>query len=347
MKKVDIKSKNLEQLAAFIEDVGQPRYRAEQIFRWLHTENVPDFDSMTNIPLSVRRILDENSYINSLKIKKKLASRVDDTVKYLYEAMDGQTLETVMMPQPYGASLCISTQVGCRMGCRFCASTIAGLERNLSAGEMLDQIYTTGHNSSVKIGSVVLMGIGEPLDNFEETVKFFEILNSRLGKGMSLRHVSLSTCGLVDKIRLLSEKKLGVTLSVSLHSPNDEIRSRIMPINKRWPVDELLSACKDYFKATGRRVSFEYSLIRGLNDGAIHAKELAQKLKHLNCHVNLIPLNSVAESGFERSTKETVETFKKTLEKSGVTTTIRRERGSDINAACGQLRRQIAPEITP
>ncbi len=346
MDKLDLKSLSYPALADFVQQLGQPGYRAKQIFRWLHQKQVQEFDQMSDLSLPLRTQLSERSYINSIKIKKKLVSKVDGTVKYLYELSDGNCIETVLMQYRHGYSLCISTQVGCRMGCKFCASTLAGLTRNLTAGEMLDQVYMSGKDMGVKIGSIVLMGIGEPLDNLDNVLDFLGNLSSPDGLQLSLRHVSLSTCGLVDKIRLLAEKKLPLTLSISLHAPNDAIRGQTMPVNNRWPVEELLGACREYFQKTGRRISYEYALIQGVNDATYHAGELATKLKGHPCHVNLIPVNTVAETGYCRSSGDRVEKFKDVLEGHGITVTVRRELGTDISAACGQLRKDSLTPMT-
>lgn len=325
--------------------LGQPKFRAKQIFSWLHEKRVVSFDEMTNIPATLRAVLEENYYINSLKIVRKLESKLDGTVKYLYELKDKNCIEAVLMKYKHGNSLCISTQVGCRMGCKFCASTLAGLVRSLEPSEMLDEIYTAVRDSGERVDSLVLMGIGEPFDNYDNVLKFLKLLSMPGGYNLSLRHVSLSTCGVVDKINKLAEENLGLTLSISLHAPNDEIRSQTMPINNRWGVDELMQACHAYFKATGRRISFEYALIDGVNDEPQHAKELASKLKGMPAHVNLIPVNPVEERGFKRGSRKKIESFQHQLQNLGVNATIRRELGADINAACGQLRREyIAQE---
>ena len=320
--------------------LGQPKFRAKQIFSWLHEKRVVSFDEMTNIPASLRAVLEENYYINSLKIVRKLESKLDGTVKYLYELKDKNCIEAVLMRYKHGNSLCISTQVGCRMGCKFCASTLAGLVRSLEPSEMLDEIYTAVRDSGERVDSLVLMGIGEPFDNYDNVLKFLKLLSMPGGYNLSLRHVSLSTCGVVDKINKLAEENLGLTLSISLHAPNDEIRSQTMPINNRWGVDELMQACHAYFKATGRRISFEYALIDGVNDEPQHAKELASRLKGMPAHVNLIPVNPVEERGFKRGSRKKIESFQHQLQNLGVNATIRRELGADINAACGQLRRE-------
>ena len=297
---------------------------------------------MSNLPASLRGQLDEKFYINAIRIKKRLVSNIDGTVKYLYELRDCNCVEAVLMRYRHGNSLCISTQVGCRMGCKFCASTLAGRMRDLTASEMLDEVYTAQADSGERVDGVVLMGIGEPLDNFDNVMAFLENLSDARGLGLSLRHVSLSTCGLVDRIYELAKRKLQLTLSVSLHAPNDTIRNLSMPINKKYHIDRLLEACRDYFEATGRRISFEYALIAGVNDAPEHAAELAARLRGMGAHVNLIPVNPVAETGYRRGDRAAIERFQHELQRLGVNATIRRELGADISAACGQLRRQDA-----
>lgn len=342
MEKRDVKSLTLPKLTQAMAEIGQPKFRAGQVYSWLHDKKVNAFDQMTNLPAALRSQLDEIFYINAIRVKKKLVSDMDGTVKYLYELFDGNCVETVLMQHRHGNSLCISSQVGCRMGCKFCASTLGGKVRDLYASEMLDQVYMTGIESGRRIDSIVLMGIGEPLDNMENVLAFLKILSSPQGLNMSLRHVSLSTCGLVDQIYELAEHKLQLTLSVSLHAPNNEIRDRSMPVNRKYPIEALLAACKDYFQKTGRRVSFEYALIKDTNDQMHHADELARRLRGMGAHVNLIPVNPVAETGFSRGSKQEVEAFKNRLLERGINATVRRELGTDIAAACGQLRRQEA-----
>ncbi len=336
MEKTDILSLTKAELTEQIIAMGEKKFRAEQVYDWLHVKRVKEFSQMSNISAAFRTKLDEIFCINSLKIKKRLVSELDNTVKYLYELHDGEFVESVLMEYKHGNSLCISSQVGCRMGCRFCASTIAGWVRNLAPSELLGQIYEAERDSGRRVDSIVMMGIGEPLDNFDNVLRFLEILNSG-GEGMSLRHLSLSTCGVVDKIYKLAELKLGITLSVSLHAANDEKRSEIMPINRKFPLDTLMKACDDYFKATGRRISFEYSLIEGVNDTDESADELISLLGGKNCHVNLIPINEIAERDFKKS--RFAQRFQKRLINGGINATIRRTLGADINAACGQLRR--------
>jgi len=342
LERLDSKSQTLPELRQWLAGIGEPEYRGGQVYDWLHRRGAREFMEMSNLPMALRAKLQENAYINSIKIKKKLVSGVDGTVKYLYELEDGNCIETVLMRYRHANSLCISTQVGCRMGCTFCASTLGGLVRNLTPAEMLDQIYAAQADEGLRVGSLVLMGIGEPLDNFDNVLRFLRILSSPEGINLSLRHVSLSTCGLADRIRELARCKLGLTLSVSLHAPTDALRSRTMPVNKKWPLAELIDACREYFALTGRRISFEYALIDGVNDSPEHAARLAALLAGLPCHVNLIPMNEVRETGYRRSTGERIQSFRRRLEKGGVTVTVRRELGGDISAACGQLRRESA-----
>lgn len=337
MERVDILSLTNDELSAAMAEMGEKSFRAKQIYDWLHVKKITDFSQMSNISAQLQDKISRFFYLKSLKIKKRLVSHIDNTVKYLYELPDGQAIESVLMEYKHGNSLCISSQVGCKMGCRFCASTIAGWVRNLEPSEMLLQIYETERDSGRHVDSIVMMGIGEPLDNFDNTVKFLEILNSG-GEGMSLRHLSLSTCGVVDKIYRLAELKLGVTLSVSLHAATDSKRSAIMPINDRFGLDQLMKACGDYFKMTGRRISFEYSLIEGVNDTDESADELIKLLRGKKCHINLIPINEIKERDFKKS--RFVERFQKRLANAGLNATVRRTLGADINAACGQLRRE-------
>lgn len=334
-----ISSLTLAELTAELKALGQPGFRAKQIFHWVHQKLVTEFSAMTDQPKTLLAKLEEQFYIAAPQIERRQEAK-DGTVKYLLRMEDGNCIETVVMRYHYGNTVCVSTQVGCRMGCKFCASTLAGLVRSLTPAEMLDEIYTLTRESGQRVSNVVLMGIGEPLDNFENVMKFMRILSSPQGYNLSLRHLSLSTCGLVDRIYELAEQKLGLTLSISLHAPNDAIRSQTMPINKRYDIEELLGACRYYFEKTGRRISFEYALIEGVNDEIAHANELADRLKGMAAHVNLIPVNPVKERGFKRGSRQRIEAFQKALEQRGVNATVRRELGADINAACGQLRRE-------
>ncbi len=335
MNKIDILSLSFEELQAKITDIGEQKFRAKQIFDWLHVKKVTNFTEMSNLSAQLREKLENFFWINSLKIKKRLVSDIDNTVKYLYGLCDGENVESVVMEYKHGNSICISTQVGCKMGCKFCASTKAGFVRNLEPSEMLLQIYESERDSGKKINHIVLMGIGEPLDNYDNVIKFLQLISSK--DDMSLRHVSLSTCGLVDKIYDLAKLKLGVTLSISLHAPTDKLRSEIMPINDKYNISKLMTACKDYFKETGRRISYEFSLIDGVNDNRETADALIKLLKGQNCHVNLIPVNEIKEGAFKRS--NSVEKFRQMLCDGGLNATVRRTLGADISAACGQLRR--------
>ena len=338
MEKIDILSLTPKVLGQHLAEMGEPKFRAKQLFSWLHQKQVTEFDQMTTLSLQLRQKLNEKFCINRLNIARRLASSTDDTVKYLYELPDGNFVETVLMDYHHGKSLYISTQVGCRMGCQFCAAAIAGYVRDLMPSELLLQIYETQRDAGCRIDSIVLMGIGEPLDNFENVVQFFRILSHPDGMQMSLRHVALSTCGLVPRIRQLADLRLGVTLSVSLHSPENQHRSEIMPINRRYPVEELLDACRYYFDTTGRRVTIEYAVINGVNNTRADALQLARRLRGMQCHVNLIPVNPIRERSF-RSFRKDVERFQRELTGLGINATIRRTLGSDIQAACGQLRR--------
>lgn len=338
----DLRSFTYEHLCEVIKGLGQPAFRAKQIYSWLHEKRVKDYSEMTNIPASFRDELSEKYPLAKVRIERRLVSKIDGTVKYLFELDDGEHVEGVRMSYKRGGSLCISTQCGCRMGCTFCASTLTGLCRNLTPSEMLSEVYlaaSDAEENGEKVASIVLMGIGEPLDNFDNVMDFLTIVTSEQGFNMGMRHISLSTCGLVDKIYKLAEKKLQLTLSVSLHAPNDDIRRRTMPVARRFSIDELIKACRDYFDITGRRISFEYALIDGVNDQPEHAMELIKLLKGMGAHVNLIPVNKVNETGYKRGKRESVEAFAKLLNDNGQNATIRRELGSDINAACGQLRR--------
>ncbi|MDY3792425.1 MAG: 23S rRNA (adenine(2503)-C(2))-methyltransferase RlmN [Oscillospiraceae bacterium] len=322
-----------------LDSMGEKKFRAEQIFNWLHIKKVTKFSEMSNISLELRTKLSEKFYIKRLNIVKRLESCVDNTIKYLYELEDGNHIESVLMDYKHGNSICISTQVGCKMGCNFCASTIAGFRRNLTPSEMLMQIYLAEKDSGRHVDSLVLMGIGEPLDNYNNVIRFLELLSCPKGRNMSLRHVSLSTCGIVPRINDLAKLKTGLTLSVSLHSADNKRRSEIMPVNRSWDINELIAACREYIKETGRRISFEYAVISGVNDSPADAEALAGLLRGMNCHINLIPVNKIKERSYSADRKS-VEQFSKRLERLGMNVTVRRTLGADINAACGQLRRE-------
>lgn len=336
---VDIKSLTKEQLKEAVTALGCPSFRAAQIGSWLDN-GCTSFDEMNNLPLSLRQQLAEQFYIPSVTVLRKLQSQQDETVKYLFGLSDGESVESVLMSYRHGWSQCLSTQVGCRMGCAFCATGMGGLSRNLSAAEMISQIETAQKDHGIRVSSVVLMGMGEPLDNYDQVVRFLHMLGETGGVHIGMRHISLSTCGLVDNIYRLSKEGLPITLSVSLHAPNDEIRSRMMPINRRYPIDTLLKACRDYIRETGRRISFEYAMIDGVNDSDACALELASKLKGMLCHVNLIPANEVKGKEHRRSSAQRLKRFSQLLEQQGITVTVRRTLGADINASCGQLRHQ-------
>lgn len=328
-----------DEIEALTAELGEPKFRAKQLFSWLQS-GVTSFDGMTNIPKSLREKLSAVGYIANAEIEQKFESQLDGTVKFLFRMNDGMNIESVLMKYRHGYSICISTQVGCRMGCSFCASTVNGLDRSLTASEMLAQIMSAQNSCGVRISNIVLMGMGEPFDNYDNVLRFLELVSHPDGLNIGMRHISLSTCGRVDGIRRMMNEKLQLTLSVSLHAPNDRIRTAIMPINKKWNVDTLLTACRDYIDATGRRISFEYAMIKGVNDTDECAHELANKLRGMLCHVNLIPANEIRENDYVRSDASRLCRFKSILEQYGVTTTVRRTLGSDISASCGQLRQK-------
>ncbi|MBQ2924555.1 MAG: 23S rRNA (adenine(2503)-C(2))-methyltransferase RlmN [Anaerotignum sp.] len=346
MAKIDIKSMNINELEDLLKELGEPKFRAKQIFDWLHAKQVDSFEEMTNLSKGLREKLAETASINGVEIVRKLVSQIDGTRKYLFALSDGAIIESVLMKYEHGNTVCISTQVGCRMGCKFCASTLDGVERGLTAGEMLSQIYAIQKDCGERVHGTVLMGSGEPLDNYENVVKFLRLINDPKGQNMGQRHITLSTCGLVDKMYDLAEEDLQITLAVSLHAPNDGIRTQTMPIAKVYSMDKLLQACRDYADKTKRRITFEYALIHGVNDGDEHAWELVKKLRDMLCHVNLIPVNDVKERNYVKSTADRVKRFAGILNENGVETTVRRKLGSDIDAACGQLRRSHMKEQT-
>ena len=336
---MNLKNLTLPELAETIKALGQPPFRAKQVYSWLH-KGVRSYEEMTNLPKNLRDRLGQDYPIQAPIVVRRQESRKDGTIKYLWQLSDGNCVETVLMRYHYGNTVCISTEVGCRMGCAFCASTLGGLVRRLEPFEMLDQVLFTQVDSGLPISHIVLMGIGEPLDNFDNVMRFLELVNSAEGMNISMRHISLSTCGLVPKIDELAKRNLQLTLSVSLHAPNDGIRDTIMPVNKLYPSQELIDACRRYYEATSRRISFEYAMIGGVNDSRENAKELIRRMKGLPCHFNLIPLNHVEESPLKPSTREAVAAFQKTLEDGGIPATVRRTLGGDIDASCGQLRRK-------
>ena len=336
---MNLKSLTLTELTALLKEQGEPGFRAKQVYTWLH-KGVRSYEEMTNLPQSLRNRLQEQYPICPPQVARKQVSKLDGTTKYLWELSDGNCVESVLMRYHHGNTVCISTEVGCLMGCAFCASTHGGLVRRLEPFEMLDQVLFTQIDSGLPVSNIVLMGIGEPLDNFDNVMRFLELVNSPEGMHISMRHISLSTCGLVPKIDQLAQKKLQLTLSVSLHAPNDAIRNTIMPVNKAYPIDELIAACRRYYEATSRRISFEYAMINGVNDRPEDAKELLRRMKGLPAHFNLIPLNHVEESPLKPSTRQAVARFQQLLEEGGITATVRRTLGSDIDASCGQLRRK-------
>ena len=335
---------NLEAITQLVVDLNQPKFRALQLFKWLQS-GVQGFDEMTNIPISLRERLNEIGYIATVKPLKRYVSQIDGTIKYVYELYDGELIESVLMKYEHGYTVCISTQVGCRMGCKFCASGLFGLTRNLTASEMLAQITYAQRDNNIRISNVVMMGMGEPLDNFDNSIQFLKLVSDENGLNIGLRHISLSTSGVVSGIKRLAEYNLPITLSISLHAPNDEIRNRTMPVNKKWNIDALLSACREYQKVTTRRISFEYALIEGINDSDACAKELVTRLKGIMCHVNLIPANPVKENTFKKPDRKAIIAFQKKLESLGLNATIRRTLGADIDASCGQLKKKTKEEI--
>ncbi len=340
MGKKDILSLNMDELGAELSAMGLPKFRTAQIYDWLHKKCVSSFDEMSNISKQLKQQLGEAFTLKTCSIERKLVSAIDGTVKYLFRLEDGEYLECVVMSYKYGHTICVSTQVGCKMGCAFCASGIGGFKRHLAPSEMLGQIYAAQRDLGLRIARIVLMGMGEPLDNFDNVMKFLELVTDENGLNIGMRHISLSTSGIVPRIYDMLERDLQLTLSVSLHAPNNEIRSKIMPVNSKWDIDELLKACKIYGDKTSRRISFEYAMMKNVNDTPDCARELAVKLKGILCHVNLIPANEVSEKNHERSTDKSIAEFKSVLEKQGIAVTVRRTLGSDINASCGQLRRE-------
>lgn len=338
--KKDIKSLSIEELSAQIKDLGLPKFRAGQIFEWLHKYGVSSFDEMTNLSKGLRASLSNDFYIADCIIEEKYVSSIDSTVKYLFRLNDGEFIESVIMKYKYGYTICVSSQVGCKMGCKFCASTLAGFKRNLTPSEIESQIHSAQKDLGIRISHIVLMGIGEPLDNYDNVIRLLYNVNDKNGLNISMRNITLSTCGIVPRMYDLLNEGLQITLTVSLHAPNDKIRSKSMPVNDKWCMDEVLKACREYVNKTGRRVSFEYTLINGVNDSNECAEELALRLKGMLCHVNLIPVNDVKERGNVRSTDEAINRFLSILKKRGINATIRRTLGSDINASCGQLRRK-------
>lgn len=337
---MDIKSMSLAQINDLLEQIGEKQFRAKQIFEWLHKKNVTTFDDMTNLSKQLRYKLSQTTSIDNIEIVKKLESSLDGTTKYLFALKDDNIIESVLMKYDYGNTVCISSQIGCRMGCKFCASTIDGMVRNLTVGEMLNQVYTIQKDSNQRISNIVIMGSGEPFDNYNNLIEFINIINSPLGLNIGQRHITVSTSGLVDKIYDFTDENLQVTLAISLHAPDDEIRKSIMPIAKKYSLDKLIEACKYYTNKTSRRITFEYALIENLNDNIENARQLGKMIRHMLCHVNLIPVNEIKENQLKKSSQNKVNDFAKILNEYGVETTIRRKLGNDIDAACGQLRRK-------
>ena len=335
----DIKSMTLEELKTEMERMGEKSFRAAQLYDWMHCKLASGYDDMTNIPLSLRKKLESEYPYVSLTPVEIQESRLDGTKKFLFALSDGNVVESVWMKYKHGNSVCISSQVGCRMGCRFCASTLDGMVRNLAPSEMLDQIYRIQTISGERVDNIVIMGSGEPMDNFQNVVQFLKLINSDKGLHISARNITVSTCGLVDKIRELADLQLQITLAISLHAPNDELRKTMMPIANKYSIEQIMEACRYYLKQTGRRISFEYSLVKGVNDTQECAEQLSGLLHGMNCHVNLIPVNPIKERDYRQSEKQAIAAFKNKLERNGINVTIRREMGRDIDGACGQLRK--------
>ncbi|MDD6214938.1 MAG: 23S rRNA (adenine(2503)-C(2))-methyltransferase RlmN [Firmicutes bacterium] len=337
---IDLKDFEFNELAGYLKGIGEPSFRAKQVFSWLH-KGAESFDDMTNLSKATRERLKAESCVSKLSVREKYVSKIDKTTKYLFELPDGNCIESVVMYYKHGITICISSQVGCRMGCNFCASTIGGLYRSLTPGEILNQVIFAQKDIGERISNIVMMGIGEPLDNYDNVIKFLHNVNHSEGLNIGYRHISLSTCGVVDRIYDLAEENLPITLSISLHAPNNEIRSSIMPINKKYPIEVLIEACREYIKTTTRRISFEYSLISGVNDSIENADELARLLSGMLCHVNLIPINKIEERDYHKGNKKQIRSFQERLESHGINATVRRELGSDISASCGQLRKKL------
>ena len=342
----DIKSMYLDELKTFVKEMNEPEFRAKQLFEWMHKSLISSFDECTNLSKVFREKLKESTSLTNLKAVEIFKSKLDDTQKYLFALEDGNIIESVRMKYEHGNSVCISSQVGCRMGCKFCASTLDGLVRNLSASEMLDQIYSIQKLLGERISNIVVMGSGEPMDNYDNIVKFVKIISSDMGLNISQRNITVSTCGIVPKIRALADEGLSITLALSLHAPNDEIRKTIMPVANKYALKDVISACDYYFKKPGRRVSYEYSLVAGVNDNIKEAMNLVKLVNGRNIHINLIPVNPIKERDFKQSDKLKIKAFKDFLEKHKVNATVRREMGRDIDGACGQLRRRFIQSET-
>ena len=342
--KTDIKSLSYEELTEFITGIGEKAFRAKQIYEWMHVKTASGFDEMTDLSISLRKKLAEECFFCHLEIEKELISSIDGTRKFLFRLYDGNIIESVMMRYEHGISVCISSQVGCRMGCRFCASTIDGLERNLTPAEMLEQIYRIQKHTGERVSHIVIMGSGEPLDNYDNFIRFLRLITDEKGLNISRRNITASTCGLTEGICRLADENTGITLAVSLHAPNDEKRRQIMPVAFRYSIPEILEACRYFFEKTGRRLTFEYALIEGVNDSVGDADELSRIASGVHAHINLIPVNPVRERDYRQSTAHAVAAFREKLEKNGINVTIRREMGRDISGACGQLRRSYVKE---
>ncbi|MEF9952515.1 MAG: 23S rRNA (adenine(2503)-C(2))-methyltransferase RlmN [Clostridium sp.] len=342
--KVDLRDLTIDEIKVYLQEIGEKPFRAKQIFKWIH-KSIEDIDDMSDLSKDLREKLKKDAYICNMNIVGKLESKIDGTIKYLMSMKDGNVIECVFMKYKHGNSICISTQAGCRMGCTFCASTIGGKNRDLTAGEMLGQILKVQLDTGESISNIVLMGTGEPFDNYDNVMKFLSLVNCSEGVNIGMRHITISTCGLVPEIKRLAEDNNQVTLAISLHSPYDEARKQIMPIARKYSLDELMEACRYYISKTSRRITFEYSLIDGVNDHKEYASELVCLLSGMLCHVNLIPINQVKERDYKKSNKKRVDEFKAILERGGISTTVRRELGSDIDAACGQLRRQYLNKL--
>ena len=338
--KTDIKSLNFKELQEYMLSIGEKKFRAKQVYEWLHRKQVQSFGEMTNLSKDLQKKLEEQAGLTVLEPVEVQVSKLDGTRKYLFRLEDGNVIESVLMKYKHGNSVCISSQVGCRMGCRFCASTLDGLGRGLTPGEMLEQIYRIGQDIGERISNVVVMGTGEPLDNYENLIKFIEMLTDENGLHISQRNLTVSTCGIVPKMRELADRKLQITLALSLHASNQEKRKELMPVANKYEISEVLDACRYYFEQTGRRITFEYSLVGGVNDTEEDAKELSGLIRGMNCHVNLIPVNPVKERDYVQSNQQVILNFKNKLEKNGINVTIRREMGRDIDGACGQLRKR-------
>lgn len=336
----DLKSLTLQELEEVIEELGEKKFRAKQIYGWIHQKLIQDLDEIVNVPKKLREQLKEKLGFSPIKELERLVSNIDGTSKFIFALQDGSVIESVLMKYKHGNSVCVSSQVGCRMGCRFCASTLDGLSRNLLPSEILDQIYYIQRATKERVSNIVLMGTGEPFDNYENVMRFLDLVTNENGLNLSQRNITISTCGLVPKIKQFADRKMQCNLAISLHSPTDEMRKELMPIAKRYTIDEILEACQYFFEQTGRRITFEYSLVAGVNDKPEHAKILTKRIKNLNCHVNLIPVNPIKERDYKQSNVDSIMEFKAMLERNHINATVRREMGRDIQAACGQLRRK-------